>query len=78
MVKGRLVKPEDLKAENVGKPVRFWLDRNFDNARATLYAWSRDKKRAFLMLSSEYGKRRRGDLVEAAIEIVRFENRNGQ
>ena len=67
------MKPEDLTPENVGRKVRVYLNGNFNDARATFRAWSKDHKTVIVSLDSEYGKGfRSGTLIELPIASVRF------
>jgi hypothetical protein len=64
------VKPEDL-VYNHGKPVTVYLDDNWNEARATLRAWSRDCQTVFVRLDSQYGRKwKSGMVIELPIGCV--------
>lgn len=67
------MKSEDLNPDNVGRKVRVYLNVNFDDARATFRAWSRDGKTVIVSLDSQYGKGMcPGKLLEVPIVSVRL------
>jgi hypothetical protein len=64
------VKPEQLMHHR-NKPVTVYLDENWNEARATLIAWSRGGAAVYVRLDSQYGRKwKEGEVIELPIGCV--------